>query len=62
MERLRRFGRGTLSEMLGPETLEVDKLALTVGIGKACNETWEILTESQKSLLQAYADGVNDFI
>ena len=41
MERLRRFANGTLSEMLGDETLPIDKLSLTVGIGKASRETWE---------------------
>lgn len=48
--------------MLGPETLEIDKLSLSVGISKACNQTIKEMSESQRHIFQAYADGVNDFI
>ena len=41
MERLRRFSNGTLSEVLGDETLPIDKLSISVGVGKASRETWE---------------------
>lgn len=41
MERMGRFANGTLSEVLGDETLPIDKLSLSVGVGKASRETWE---------------------
>ena len=65
MERLRRFANATLSEMLGDETLPIDKLSLTFGIGKAARETWDkdgVIPDLHKKYMQAYADGVNDFI
>jgi acyl-homoserine lactone acylase PvdQ len=41
MERLRRFAKGTLSEIFGAETIEVDKLSRTIGIHRAAEATWE---------------------
>ena len=35
MERLRRFAKGTLSELFGEETIEIDKLSLTIGIRRS---------------------------
>lgn len=51
MERLRRFAKGTLSELFGAETIEVDKLSLTVGLHRAAKITWDIdgtLTQEQR--------------
>ena len=41
MERLRRFAKGTLSELFGAETIEVDKLSLSLGLNRAAKDTWE---------------------
>jgi acyl-homoserine lactone acylase PvdQ len=40
MERIRRFGNGSLSEIFGAETIEVDKLSLTIGIRRAAEAKW----------------------
>jgi penicillin G amidase len=40
MERMRRFANGSLSEIFSSETIEVDKLSLTVGIKRAAEARW----------------------
>jgi penicillin amidase len=55
----RRVIHGTLSEVLGPATLQTDKLLRTLGIARAAQAQWEGLPDHAKAALQAYADGVN---
>ena len=57
----RRVMHGTLSEAFGPATLDADKLMRTLGIRRAAQAQWEGLPDEAKSLLQAYADGINTF-
>lgn len=57
----RRVMHGTLSEAFGPATLDADKLMRTLGIRRAAQAQWEGLPDEAKSLLQAYADGINAF-
>ena len=57
----RRLLRGELSEVLGPATLETDKLMRTLGLRHAAQAQWERLPPDAKLLLQAYARGINAF-
>jgi penicillin amidase len=57
----RRLMHGELSELLGPATLETDKLLRTLGIMQAAQAQWEGLPADDKTLLQAYARGINGF-
>lgn len=57
----RRVMRGALSEVMGPATLETDKLMRTLGIRQAAQRQWERLPPDARLALQAYSDGVNAF-
>ncbi len=57
----RRVMRGELSAVLGPATLETDKLMRTLGIRQAAQAQWETLPDDARVALQAYAQGVNAF-
>ena len=57
----RRVMRGTLSEVLGPATLETDKLMRTLGIREMARRQLEGLPAEARDALQAYSDGVNAF-
>jgi penicillin G amidase len=57
----RRVMRGNLSEVLGPATLETDKLMRTLGIREAARRQHEGLPADARDALQAYSDGVNAF-
>ena len=57
----RRIMRGELSALLGPTTLETDKLMRTLGIRQAAQAQWERLPASSKALIEAYVQGVNAF-
>ncbi len=57
----RRVMRGALSEVLGPATLETDKLMRTLGIREAAQRQWEGLPPDARLALQAYSDGINAF-
>ena len=55
---------GRLSELLGESTLGIDRFSLTMAFRKTAQKTWDegLLSEKQKSYLQAYADGINAYI
>lgn len=57
----RRVMRGRLSEVLGPATLETDKLMRTLGIREAAQKQWDGLPPDARLALQAYSDGINAF-
>lgn len=62
MEINRRLASGRLSEIIGPETLSIDRLLRTFGIMRAAHKEIATLNEDEKELLQAFANGVNAFI
>lgn len=62
MEFTRRIGKGTLSEILGEVTLDIDKFMRTVGLRRAAAQDWEVLDAESRALLEAYASGVNAYI
>ena len=57
----RRIMRGTLSELLGPATLETDKLMRTLGIRDVAQRQVASLPAEARVALKAYSDGVNAF-
>ncbi|OIN01301.1 penicillin amidase [Polynucleobacter sp. QLW-P1DATA-2] len=59
MEINRRLASGRLSEILGSETVSIDRFIRTLGIKRAAEHQFDKYPVSAKRLLQAYADGVN---
>ena len=62
MEFWRRSGSGTLSEILGPSGLESDRFIRTVGWHRTAAQEIEQYNESERSVLDDYAEGVNAYI
>ena len=62
MEFWRRSGSGTLSEILGPSGLESDRFIRTVGWHRTAAQEIELYNESERSVLDDYAEGVNAYI
>ncbi|MFA6457702.1 MAG: penicillin acylase family protein [Bacteroidota bacterium] len=62
MDLTRRAGEGRLSEVLGSSTVKFDKMLKTVGFERIAKELEQQLRPESKEILQAYADGINEFI
>ena len=62
MDFVRRIAEGRLSEILGKDVLEYDKLFRTVGIGRFAYKLYEGISPKSKQILTSYAKGVNEFI
>jgi len=62
MELMRRVGRGRLSEVLGEPALQIDKMFHTLGLWQHAQKLSASLDDDTRKALQAYADGVNQFI
>lgn len=54
--------QGRLAEFFGEAALDMDKKQRTLGFYRAAQKHTKLLGEKSKSLLQAYTDGVNEFI
>ncbi len=59
MEMNRRIASGRLSEILGSETVNIDRFIRTLGVKRAAEQQFDKYPVAAKRLLQAYADGVN---
>ncbi|WP_088812103.1 penicillin acylase family protein [Polynucleobacter victoriensis] len=59
MEFNRRLASGKLSEILGPETVGVDKFIRTLGIRRAAEKQYENYPIEYKRQIQSYVEGVN---
>lgn len=57
----RRVMHGELSEVFGPATLDTDRLLRRLGIMRAAQAQWEGLPPDAKTLITAYANGINAF-
>jgi penicillin G amidase len=57
----RRVMHGELSELLGPATLETDKLMRSLGIVRAAQKQFDALPPESKKVLEAYTLGINNF-
>ncbi|MBN1632759.1 MAG: penicillin acylase family protein [Ignavibacteria bacterium] len=62
MDFSRRIAEGRLSEIMGKDVLEYDKLYRTIGIGKAAKKIYDNLPEQTKEILKYYTDGINLFL
>ena len=62
MERMRRVASGRLSELFGSSTLTIDKYFRSIGIHRESEKTARDLSKEEVDFLQAYADGINDFV
>jgi len=62
MEVWRHIGAGRLSELFGPTTLKEDEFIRTLGLRQAAQRDLDAASPELKADLQAYADGVNDWL
>jgi penicillin G amidase len=62
MDVMRRFGGGELSEILGDETVKLDREQKVLGLRAAAKKSLEIASSRDHSFMEAYAAGVNAFI
>ncbi|MHB8892336.1 MAG: penicillin acylase family protein [Candidatus Limnocylindrales bacterium] len=62
MEIWRRIGAGRLSELFGESQLETDTFIRTLDWRGAAARDLEALSEDSRTILQAYADGVNAYL
>ncbi|MGA8619237.1 MAG: penicillin acylase family protein [Candidatus Sulfotelmatobacter sp.] len=62
MDVMRRFGAGDLSEILGEDTLKIDREQRILGLRAAARKSLDIASPQDHSYLEAYARGVNAFI
>jgi penicillin amidase len=62
MEMMRHVGSGTLSEMFGERTIATDRFLRVFGVPRAAALQDSVLDDTSRTMLQAYADGVNAYI
>lgn len=62
LDYLRRRALGRLAEVLGPEGLELDLVARTVGLHRIAQAEWQSLPDETRRLLEAYTRGINGHI
>ena len=59
LETLLRAGRGTLSELVGPDTLAMDRFSRRAGFHRAAAAQLEALDPPVRAILEAYTRGIN---
>jgi penicillin G amidase len=62
MDIMRRFGAGELSEILGEDTLKMDREQRILGLRAAARKSLQTASARDRSYFEAYARGVNAFI
>ncbi|MGC2465356.1 MAG: penicillin acylase family protein, partial [Candidatus Acidiferrum sp.] len=62
LDLLRRASRGQLSEIVGPLALKSDRQFRTFGFSRAAERDFAAMDQDSRSLMLAYARGVNRFI
>jgi penicillin G amidase len=62
MDIMRRFGSGELSEVLGGDTLKIDREQRILGLRAAARKGLQTASARDRSYFEAYAHGVNAFI
>ncbi len=62
MDIMRRFGAGELSEILGADTLKIDREKRILGLRAAASKSLQMASPRDRSYFDAYARGVNAFI
>ena len=59
MELFQRVARGRLAELFGPAALDADRLMRTLDLWSAAGRELDDVSETERALLEAYAEGVN---
>ncbi len=62
MDVMRRFGAGELSEILGEDTVKIDREQRILGLRAAAQKSLEMASPRDRSYFDAYSRGVNAFI
>ena len=62
MEKARQLAKGSLASVIGPEAGPIDEFYQELGLQKIAEATVEVLDQDTLKMLQAYADGVNDYL
>jgi penicillin amidase len=62
LDYLRRRALGQLSQILGPEAIELDLVARTVGLHLIAEQEWKSLPDETRRLLAAFSKGINSSI
>jgi len=62
MDVMRRFAAGELSEILGEDTLKIDREQRILGLRAAARKSLQMASPRDRSYFDAYARGVNAFI
>ncbi len=62
MDVMRRFGSGELSEILGADTLKLDRQQRILGLRAAAKKSLQLASDRDRRFYDAYARGVNAFI
>ena len=62
MEIHRRYLSGTLSAILGPDLLPSDTWMRSFKLKEMAETSLELASDEEKDIMQAYSDGVNDFV
>jgi penicillin amidase len=62
MDIMRRFAAGELSEILGEDTLKIDREQRILGLRAAARKGFETASPRDRAYFEAYARGVNAFI
>jgi penicillin amidase len=62
MEVIRLLGKGRLSRVFGRETLEIDKLFITLGMDSLTNRIYKTVSDDSKLWLEKYSTGINLYI
>ncbi|MGH9486318.1 MAG: penicillin acylase family protein [Terriglobales bacterium] len=62
MDLMRRLAEGRLAAIFGPEALPLDKQNRELGLGRMARRNARHLEPGEAALLEAFAEGVNDYI
>ncbi|HLR55066.1 MAG TPA: penicillin acylase family protein, partial [Pseudogracilibacillus sp.] len=62
MEMSRRQASGTLSEVVGEDTVSSDKYFRTLGLRRAAEASYDVYDDDAKDVLDWFSDGVNAYI
>src|SRR5579862_1398008 len=62
MDVMRRYGSGELSEILGEDTLKIDREQRILGLRAAAKKSLGMASPRDRSFFEAYARGVNAYI
>src|SRR5258708_7958298 len=62
LDYLRRRALGQLAQVLGPEGIELDLVARTVGLHLIAEQEWKSLPDESQRLITAFSNGINALI